>query len=406
MSFVKDIEIIKKLCLTLDTKLFKLLSPQTQKFIKEIILNNPPEKFKYETLAALLFNYLQPSPFPTEKAIMGPYLLLKMTSSKYSKTIYLFGEMHHNYKTEDYKCKTNYLSINDFLTKLFLNTDQPVDFFLEAMADDHKLYYKTKNSYSGDLVRLRSQFKSCYNVMKNCKYPTTRVHYMDIRSTNAVAEQIMHSSGTLFMTNEQKQKNIPKFFKLLEEFKKETENGFWEYKNQIFLINKQTDKVPYPEVVEYIRKKLNEFHTIKDTSFVKGLTYRLSSLFNIKTTGTFPELFEIYIQKISEIPDKNRNIKLYDDYIAPIINIFLRYIAHTGVYLTECYCLARMFRKFKQVEFKNSIEPRNIVYYAGGNHTVFISKMLEDLGFNKFQYTNQLAKFPNCIDISGIWPLF
>jgi len=76
----------------------------------------------------------------------------------------------------------------------------------------------------------------------------------------------------------------------------------------------------------------------------------------------------------------------------------------------DYYTIGRMFRRFKDIPNRNSISPRNIIFYGGDDHTRHIIQMLEEMGFEKKVYNStkaggefeEEAFVPGCIDIRSL----
>jgi hypothetical protein len=187
---------------------------------------------------------------------------------------------------------------------------------------------------------------------------------------------------------------VPKFKTILDNLHDE---GFWRRQiRENRLINKELDKIQYPEIkekiLEFVEKKV-----VKEVK--KDMIY-----------------FQTYVPDI--LNDSSSSYEVLTAYRQ--INLC---ILVPCARISDAYTLARMFKKFNMKELQEKgyegatdqpDEAHNIIVYAGDAHSQMYRKFLEKkLGFEKINQIGDLKKnkyFPvssqykNCIDMRKFTP--
>ena len=108
-----------------------------------------------------------------------------------------------------------------------------------------------------------------------------------------------------------------------------------------------------------------------------------------------------------------QKLKSDKKYIPYNFNV-VRYIEDFTLYLRvisclhmDIYTLTRMFKKFNVTSDNYPPEPLNIIYYAGKQHTNFMSFMLQELGFKIIEKSIPVTYTSSCTNIQSLkQPLF
>jgi hypothetical protein len=128
--------------------------------------------------------------------INASYILGPQTLTFHQKgdiKIYVFGELHVPYKSNEYKCNDDSIRTPEFLKNLIEKTTVPIDFFIEKQI---QLVNKKPGGYGEasvthvskmykepyDIDKIRFLIYDCARLInKNCKYNLLRVHSVDLR---------------------------------------------------------------------------------------------------------------------------------------------------------------------------------------------------------------------------------
>jgi hypothetical protein len=327
---------------------------------------------------------ITPSPPPTldqVKYLVGPIALTEYYSSKYNKHIFLFSDEHQRKP----KCPLdatvdNTISISDVIHLLIEeDSSKTINVYLEIPYISESKDRQKFSASTGYIADVASAFSPCFLVeKKNCPYSNVRFHYVDIRH----------------------------------------------WQNQKYMIDRQ-----YLEV--YLRLAISDFEQGKKLSDVnlQGISkYRwaFEEKINVKEL-----LDRMKITKqIQNIPEKEVRDAIFNELVPKLENVLptnpkwmldmaLRHLMlgkpkgsigviymsidslqNFGVILMDMYVLSRMFRTFG----KEPRSERDIVY-AGATHIEMYDKILvENLGFEKLQSSQDSKDTYQCIDVSNFAP--
>lgn len=360
-----------------------------------------------KTLISLVHNLINQENIPIVDYITGPGEISKWESKKDNKIIYLFGENDHSNKNNcllaNKKGQVNlsgkkYMSIQNYLLKLFENSPVFIDFYIEfgVMLD----YLEPINTTSGQtLWDMLTVMHGCFGplVNRDCQY-NVRMHGVDARSIKSYkhySSKIAKMSLTIMMQNVLKAKNseyIPlKIFKII-------------FKNEIKLMATIKN---YKDLIDIIIRDIENNTLIKkelDRSTIpssKILDFFVKKELT-KSLSKYPISIDILIQWFIEInkPDiKSWPLNIELDLVSSLMTM-------TTAVIMDVYTVARMFKVFsvKNSDFYPK-EPQNIIYYAGTGHTRPMGKFLKSLNFQRTEHSND--EILSCVSMKGIkQPLF
>ena len=417
-----DIKICEKLVNTYNSSILN----NTDQSLKEAFYNEATKCAEEhdcvkgrKVLLSLIKNHFDKTNKPFPDFIGGPSSLTFHWSDKYQRQIYIFGEYHSSdidcQKDEDSEC---IIPVEIFFDDLFKNTNAFIDIFFEFPSYYKQDLYGAETCYLDNDFRLSELFKK----FNNCVHYKTRghddcrlarAHYFDIRIQSEKVinyddilwyERIVEDILNAYDSEEEQRKKflliyklidlVPKFRTILENLNKE---GFWRRQiRENKLINKELDKIEYPEIKEkildFVEKKV-----VKEAK--KDIIY-----------------FQTYVPDI--LNDVSSPYEVLTAYKQINLCIFV-----PCARISDAYTLARMFKKFNMKELQEKgyegdtdqpDEARNIIIYAGNAHSELYRKFLEKkLGFEKINQIGNLKKnkyFPvssqykNCIDMRNFLP--
>lgn len=504
----KDLRVINNICTTLDASLIDKLSDESRDvFVNEVFMKHYQKKgldgFKYRSLAELIYNHITKPVMSYPSFIMGPNMLTRLVSKKYNKILYMFGETHLPFDQNSFKCEKDSMRVSDFLKNVFKNSSKPIDFFLETPPSDANFNQESRQikfeiqqtgiqkfkkyeekererrkeekkqekkqeneeNKSKDIIYLRDIFRNCYNITKkDCKYLTTRSHYVDLRQIpeyptlgltyqasigyqakvnrieldidmivddlpemmRIVDHDLVYEfpkfDQDLFYRKVQKQidrltdsdvtrevnKIVEKYKELKYTYNLDKIKDIYDSLTNTYIkphnlkISPPSDKDMYknqPTCIFYLKKMYNVIgHLYKNKLYlIKYLESDIGKEVNISMVGSDPEWKQTFIKMLTS---------KFAVTVQTIINAAMDYTATAGLEIMDAYTLARMFRTFRQIEFQNSSEPVNIVYYGGLFHTRNLIQVIKNIGsFEEEVFSSTLAKpgnleYPYCIDIT------
>ena len=311
---------------------------------------------------------------PTPRYIDGPMSLSYHNSDRYSKRIYIFGELH-GYKKDCLALnKKPSVNITNFLKQVFETTGRFIDLYLEYPAYESREMFRGGVQIHGYMSDMMDEFSNCIDPKKReyeCKWRTARVHFSDIRFLQYVYGpvhkiDILGIKPELFY--EPLTKNAEKIINFLTESIFKPEIFFKEFWKQLTgnpLIEKEFSRT-FIEV-RLIEDILKEFLPARLAPFaqeIKGIQLKV---------GT--------------------SLKKEQKRILSILTTNLQ------ASFLDVYQLARMFKIFKESKERPSGQ-YNLISYSGDGHSDFFRFALVKLGFTtKFYLAEERKK--RCLDMKG-----
>lgn len=366
-------DICNNLKLYYDSRILKKSSP----LIQAVFIDSATKAAKNAgntTLTTLIKNYYNPM-MPIVERLSGPYNIRLLTSNKYKKNVYIFGEVHGTEKN----CKefgfTKSQAVSTYFQQLALSTDVFIDLYFEVSEHDQ---YGGDDEGSGFLNRMRGLFSSC-TTRKNCPYNTLRTHYTDLRETaNLEIRQlrdIIEYGGDV-----ERAKAIARKISMM------TKEQFSNYLYQSIL-----------DVIQVQKELRRSTESLKIEAFIRE---------NIKKIAT--ERW-IYIQKLTE--NYAAGVTTVTTDILTDYSFLKNIIIKLQTPIMDIYLLSRIFKVFNVGEKTfQPVEPHNIIIYAGAIHSNTYTEFLRDkMGFIQHLEINE-EKWEDqtrCLDMRTVsQPLF
>jgi hypothetical protein len=174
----------------------------------------------------------------------------RINDGEYIKDIYIFGEVHEIINP----CKEGegeFIEIQDYLEKLFLNPKKLIDFFYEVpiqkdFEEEEKEEREEKeekeeedrpNPQSKDdfLNKIRNKFRNCL-LKKSCPYQKVRFHYTDPRNTDLEIPywEIVKILGPGFLSRKLPEAYSGKIKKVNELTQEELCNFYYQKSDEIY----------------------------------------------------------------------------------------------------------------------------------------------------------------------------
>jgi hypothetical protein len=334
---------------------------------------------------------------PKYKYVSGPYKISYFINPKINKKIYLMYENNH---ADSPNCKNilvnnkpiKSIDITKYLENVFTQTNVFIDFYAELSPPIDKEFYPNI-SKGQTLFNIYNTFDKCLNYNKTeCQYNNTRMHGIDNR--NLVGDTYTNSpfSDLLMYINRNLYKKKKKSKPNLKNIRPDILN----------LINKMSNIKSIDDLYKIIYDDINNSELIKKELYKSDLDKK--TIFKIYKTYFFYwfENKDIFIEDIALFFKHINIIDISQEDVQQII-MDLREI---GIGIMDVYTISRMFKTFNVKEGVNQPEKQdNIIYYAGGAHTVEIEYFLNNLGFTEVSQT--MSDHISCVDISPIkHPLF
>lgn len=447
-------EVCNKLKDTYNASILNNENTITQAVFEHISRKNSGGNKGNTTLMKLILNYYDNKKKLINKTVYnkigGPISLTLQWSAKYNMYVYIFGEYHSDQIDCDIapptgkidmksirdgcgakqvrnpitkKCvnedgvigkniikeakaaalkKEEYIKVEKYLKDLFLNTPAFIDFYLETPGYTGQDYRDGLHPWvfgTNRLAKLSANFADCLRAIKRkdsylCR--NVRVHYLDIRKEGEMKDVNDVSHLRTVYNSIKLQPKLPDAVKLLR-----LEND--------------------PRIDETI-KKLRTPDTDEYTNFWKKQLLQSSILEKEFLRTILPKavLKDFLEKEIIDAALRYRYIfqKYLKSWDTPEINLdmVLIGISHTvliNAFVMDMYTIARMFKKFKNVENQPE-RPRNIILYAGDAHSTVCRKFLDHLGFETInktagviydpgvdnKYWRNKPAYQNCVDIS------
>lgn len=441
-------ELLNKFLDTYDTKYIDNMSIEFKNFIKDFLIqyenkNNkgfPNDEIQFPGLYIILFNHFN---YPQElfkhvNILSDIRSITYMESKHYDKKIYIFGEIHKEFKL----CDKNKIieKCGDFIIRNLKTTDKFIDLFIELpyirpkeLSDKYDIYKSKFQSYN--IQSIIDAFPNCFDPhrQKYCEYENIRFHMSDIRirwpKYNYKNPPFLRRL-TALLTYPSKTRYLYDNYKVLIEFKnlindefdKEYPEEMKEYKsittiNQFitFLLKqynfakiyKQQEKIIYPEVKDILIKTL--FENINKLNIDYNYTFNYKHVRKILNMLPSETVVNEWINTKGDTPHskrlnyiysgKSEMLKFIDEY-KKLSDNFL----YIDAYFMDLYLISRIFRTFEQIPYKNSKESKNIIIMVGNTHAENYKHILEQL---KFETLFHKRSEKLCINIDKLkQPLF
>lgn len=340
----------------------------------------------YIGLAYIIKNMLNPPVSRKWKFLYGADYCKFLENKKYGIKVLFLEDSH----TLEFKCSNsdNSVSANDFIVEQIKTAQCFVDVYLEIPYLNLKedIGFSIKNTY---MRNLHEDLEECFKWAKiSCQYPHIRAHYVDLRASNF--DSVMNTN----------------FFKFCTIFK------HYHYginvDGVVYSWEKQKDTQDifqnFQSLSAYMKKLIKHTKIQKQIDNISDISIRNNVIKVIDKWINYPSDSNIKLEymtwdyMIKALKTKD-NLKLE--------SIFFSIWSYIGV-LMDAYTIARMFREYQDVPNKYSDSAKNIIVYAGGQHT----RRYEDFFMNYFpgtikqRYTEDLSDF-SCVNIQNLQqPLF
>jgi len=379
-------------CVTYDVRFLSLLDPKVKNIVKTFIHNN----VKFKGLQKIIELYFNKQTIPKYDILTDILSLSYHTSSIYFKNIYLFGEDHYPGK------KCNLLKINeikkeikderkgikcvDFIIENITKIPKFIDLFLELPIQNNSY-----SPFSNNLLKLTEQ-----------KRDNIRIHNSDIRNID----------GNNFFIELSRIADLEAFVSIND------------LNNYIIVLDHLNH---FLTSEKYIKDRKVYEHVIEKQSYKNFMNYIISIYNQFKLNKQYESAYKP-VQKLLidhfEESIKKLNLKYFKlNTINKLLNSLPRDKLPTGdmkdllyticndwidltVPIFDIYLFSRVFRTFRQVKYKNSKPPENIIIYTGNYHAEVYRKLLKKLAF-KQEFISNTKEKNFCINISKLkQPLF
>lgn len=438
---MEPVEIINKICETLDFDLLKFVKPSIVRKIKELILSQDEKKVKYKAFFTLAKNYFLNKEserkigkplFVYPKYILGPYTLTKLVSPLYSQILYVFGEYHTFYSEKITKCKIRKgeqsMRPSTFFKNLAMCTSKPIDFYFETTAKNkmNVPHIMRSGELTMDLDNLDREFDYCITPNPDrakCEYPSSRFHYIDLRR---MAEGI--NIGIILIYSDHPRDlwihynyelNMMKVFSGYAPFLKKkgwcTRSDLEKFFSQTPVFLKIQKQYKNTIIDLEIAKKLYDGVLYNSAELTKQLELDLMRYKIVFMTQNERKTYSnsnailvlnILYKKIIGLTKDEQKQK--EGEMMNLSKRITKYYLDTNTLIIDLYTIFRMFRIYRKIPFSNSIIPRNIIYYGGDSHSNNIRFLLQTyLGYTITSFPtgdiiSPVVEYQKCIDISSL----
>lgn len=400
--------------------------------IQQAVFLNEAEKHKNEnegntTLMKLIYNHFRAEK-PNADKISGPKTLSVHWSDKYQKLIYVFGEFHGRKESCRYvRCKrgqvfnpesnicipekstqarelisrgvnlkshTNYLPIDQYFDKLFLNTDVFIDYFVEVPTYGKVEGEWAKKKYYADsyIADVMEQSANCVQAAKRSeeKCALIRAHYIDIRRNTLESFGVRNFLDTFYYAQEM---NIKKMKRKLKEP---------QFASIIDAMTRSEDEIFEYFMQEYRNSPYNSKELQR--SYIKEDIDKFAEKIIRESVNQEYILLNELAQKIQREPT------------GLVVEQFVNELTSPNARMVDPYTLARIFKRFDvekshilERKREQPVEPRNIIIYAGNAHSENYRDFFDEIGFIKLEETQEYnyADDIRCLNMENIHqPLF
>ena len=393
--------LLEEICLELHRTYDARVLLKYPRNIKNIFLSVAAKnynKLKGNRILLSLINMLNsPSKQPVTDYLSGPDEIIKMGSSTYDKTIYLFGESSHSSLSgcNKFPMLKKQVKVEDYLKDLFRTSPVFIDFYIEIGVMLNVLLNIPKDS-GQRVYDIFNKMKDCFGKQDLKCDSNVRIHGIDAR--NITSLEGTYKNLGLIATDVRMQMYVLK-----------NQRSVW--------ISVKDFVLKYKDVIEVLKKvktvddilKIIIDDINKDRLLEKE--FRRSVL---KKEDIIDFFVNNHVRK--ELKKMQVSINFFSEWfkLLTISNNFPQGIEIVNMILDistasimDVYTVSRMFKIFdvKKTEFYPR-EPRNIIYYGGNGHTVPMFKFLEKLGFSTIEKGNSDV-LSSCINMKNIkQPLF
>ena len=309
--------------------------------------------------------------------------------------------------------KEPYIKVETYLKDLFLNTPAFIDFYLETPGYTGQDYLYGAHPWvfgTNRLSKLSANFDDCLRAIKRkdsylCR--NVRVHYLDIRKEDEMKDvnDVSHLRSIFHYIQKNPKLSYSDKLSLLKNDRR---------------IDETIKRLRTPDTDEYInfwKKQLLQSSIVRKefvrTILPKAVLKDFLEKEIIDSALFYRSIFQKYL-KSWDTPEINLDMVLIGISETVLLNALVM----------DMYTIARMFKKFKNVENQPE-RPRNIILYAGDAHSTVCRKFLDHLGFKTItktagvtydtramnKYWKNSPAYANCVDISqfkqpffGVYP--
>ena len=376
---------------TYNANILKKYSPEIQETFKIICnLCKDSNKLGLNKNLVKLINNLQYPPKPSKyltKFITGPGEISRLKHPTLPQDIYLFGENDHSNK---YGCLQNDIKIEKYLQQLFSTTTKFIDIYIEFQIELNQFSRKDCDviGQENTLCDIYKFFRKCITSdSTTCNYPI-RLHPTDVRN-NRKNDTYKYYQMLIDLWNI---RDITTFKSFI--------NRYSSYLDNIQEINDESKQYIINSILKNktIRKEIKRT-TLSHQQIEKALK-------SPKIWNTLQNSSRIMKPIYQQLKSDKKYIP-YNSTFAKDITDFSIYLRDISCLHMDIYTLTRMVKKFNVTSDHHPPEPLNIIYYAGKQHTNFMSFMLQELGFKISEQSIPVTYISSCTNIQSLkQPLF
>lgn len=363
---------VTSFCQNPSLELWNKLPEDAKSFFLNIFMHVPDDGYKgLATVIKNIKNYqINISSITRPTSIYGVRQITFMESETLSMKICLMDDSH----SLQYKCtpNSNAVSGSYFIKEQTKFATCFVDVYLEIPyihKSNQKILY-AKNSYMKDLQS--GNMGECFKWSKDkCRYHNLRAHNINLRNNDYIFDVISKFFSNVFHKvkveppDKEFRDKVSKIFKDKNTLIKYMENIL--ERNKIF---KQINNINNQGIKDKINFFLDKWLYDPDINFKY-----LDSKYLLST-----------IDNLSDNLEENKVL---------VTNIFYSITGYTGV-IMDIYTLARIFRDYTVISYRNSSSAKNIFVYAGGFHITRYITFLKDLGMFRETFATEKSD-NNCV---------
>lgn len=382
---------------------------------------------RFDNIPIKYYTYSEDEIGTTYYYLNGPKSFCCMTNKNKDKIIYLIGEQHiitqsceslirydsdetyvydnikhkpyPQFSEEAYEIVENnrggpmvYLNIEDVLYDVYKNTPAFIDIFIES----DFLYYRLK----GEHYNFRGTIDRIIEKLLPLKFG--RLHYVDIRGTMALKNDAFRFPPQFYMTIaldvlilekidiEIRKENAKIFLEAFESyFNPNIDYETW--KNNIYNITIDSELLKKELSRSYIGDELIEHFNVNINEYLEKDDY---------------EMYKQHYEKVVKyVTGLINTTKKYYKSGTKQLGLILGHLIKISSPILDMYTLARVFKKFGLPrQHHQTIEPTNVIIYAGDYHIKSMIKFLETLGYYRHTIGTELCL--NCVFTGMKLPFF
>lgn len=342
-------------------------------------------------LANIIHNYFY-GILPSTKYVSGPMSITYLTSEKYNKKVYIFGEAHGYEKgcNDLPRSRSSNVDISTYLQQTFSNTKKFIDFYMEdPMFRSSKI--KDAKRFADILA---NDLRNCLNPKNRdkCVFKTVRTHFVDVR--------VEEYDGEIYVTGI--------FEKLILDLKQcyKKRHPDCLSKESGELLEKILSLDSYEELADLaLDKGIEEIPRLRKGLLKLNLNTRMvfSVFKDMVSKWYYPSRFNLYDFKylIYKIFDENTPELDIKDFRLELLKI-IKSLTEIRAPVMDLYTITRIFKKFKKSNYFPP-EPKYIIYYAGNDHATLMRKFLQELEFREhFRRESNMETSTRCLNMGGI----